>query len=996
MIPRILRVVGGGRLLGLLGVAGGAACGAGRAGEVPHTPEVDATAPALHGAALHVRNNHEHPYHGPVELPVRLPDGRYAGAQASAEVRDGIARVQVALPAHGAVTLHPVGGSDEPPFGAGPLRTVPGAPSRLELRWREQPLASLELGLVTVGGDTAKVEDGIRRFTPVTLAWRSGAAGLLHGAASHEGYDIAVTATPYGAGVLDMRARVVRTAPTTGPAYVAVIRRVTLPTAPGDARLRFNGREFTAGSSPDIWDRDFWYTHGVDWARWTADSVAMLAVSGFTPTPTILTPKGAWAEGSYFYVRERTRLEGNAMYLVSELSGPNPGQATSRYMPITQYAPIRQGDTLRLDWRLAAAAQPHSGWEEIQMRAFAGFRRATSDSSTSTAGTTTIDVGVPAVAFGTSYFPYSTFNENFDYYRLPGTNQETWWPISSGQWREWRKYVPRMRTDLHIIRALGFDWVRLHHLELLHHIEHGEALAFLDFYMGEVRALGMKVLIDSEGPGRWIAQVAGRYPDLIRRVELENEILIMGIKPGDAERWTAMYRETKAAAPDAQVFLTTAGNHGQFERLRELGVPFDRIGLHAYKHGPQWKESFSSHALGTGGYASSLDMEATLGEFNWKEFTRMSPEARAEHVAETYRQVLAPRALPELMQFHFQETMSISPAISRSGVRHYEPMFLDRRLKREGEPLRDAIRTYTRADAPVRVLPIEIAEVRLVDGRALGTFRMTNASSRPLAVMLRAYAFDGTQATLGARSVSSTVSLQPGEVHQGEVALALPHDAKPGTYHYFVRADYSVSPGAPAGGLRPDYAVGWGVAANVGAPQFSASVLGDRVTYTDGADPASLDWSRPVAVTFGAKAHWLEMEMAYLLANTIQAATGAPVRLSSDENLLEAHRTGALLVAVGTAAMNPLVAEAVSPMGAVVAGSANGSGVHRGIIAIHREGGRERLVVTGATKEAVEAAAMDLLLRYWPQAKDAAIGISGREPGQLLGTRANVTNPDPP
>jgi hypothetical protein len=111
-------------------------------------------------------------------------------------------------------------------------------------------------------------------------------------------------------------------------------------------------------------------------------------------------------------------------------------------------------------------------------------------------------------------------------------------------------------------------------------------------------------------------------------VELENEILIYGIKQGDAERWTSMYRAVKAVAPETQVFLTSAGNHGMFERLRTLDVPFDRVGLHAYKHGPQWKEAFGSHVLGTADYASDLGLPTTLGEFNWKELTLLSPEAR--------------------------------------------------------------------------------------------------------------------------------------------------------------------------------------------------------------------------------------------------------------------------------------------------------------------------------------------------------------------------------
>lgn len=967
------------------------ALAAGLAGCASPTPAVTHASPAPSGASLVVRNNHDLAYAGPLELPVALPDGDYAGSGSRAMIRGGVARLFAALAPASADTLR-LGGPQPSNVAAQGLELRPDG-ATLELRRGGAAAARVELGLLVMADTTASVDDALRRFAPLAVRWRALPDGRLAGAAVQGDYRVSLVATPWREGVVDTRATLTRIGGGNERAYVALVRRIGgagAAAAPTAARLRYNGRVLDVASSPDTWSRDFWYTRGVDWASWNAGDANVTATSSFTPVPTIRTAKGAWAEGSYFYVRERTRAAGDAMFLVSEVAGPNAEQAKSRYMPVTTYAPMPRGDSLTVSWRLALrAAQPaapgrDASFEESQLFAFAGYRRARSGAATGggtgtrTATSDTVDLGVPAVAFGTSYFPYSTFGENFDFYRSPGTNQETWWPIATGSWAQWRKFVPRMQTDLHVIRAMGFEWVRLHHLELLRQLEPREAFAFLDWYMAQARALGLKVLVDSEGPAEWIAAIVSRYPDRVQRVEIENEILIGGVKPGDAERWTALYRATKAASPSADVFLTTAGNHGQFERLRTLGVPFDRVGLHAYKHGPEWQESFSSHALGTGGYASSLGLDATLGEFNWKEYTRFSPERRAALVRETYAQVLAPRALPELFEFHFQETMSISPAISRSGVRHYEPFSLDRRLKPEGEVLRDAIRRYARAGAPVRVLPIEIGEVRLVSGRAEAGFRIRNASGRTMPVRLAAFAFDGLQPSL--LSPAEFV-LAPDEVREGRVSLLLPADSLPGTYQWFVRAAYDAGE-----------AIGWGVAANPGVPRVAAPVLGDRVHYPDGSDVlARLDWDRPIAVTFGAKAHWLEMEMAYLLGNTLQAATGRPVRISSADDLLPGHARDGLVIAVGTAGANPLVAEA-----SVAVPAAQGTEATGGVVALRTIGGAQRLVVTGATRQAVEAAAMDLMLRYWPQAKDAALRLTGREPGQLLGHRAGVTNPDPP
>jgi len=941
-------------------------------------------------ATLVIRNNHEIPYSGAVEISAdvpqsrgqptvrrrTLPDGRYMGAHGSAEIRDGVVRAYVTLAAASDARLTRVGDPGTNTFASGPLAVSPDG-DRLTLRWNAAPAAAVALGLAVIPGTTANVDSAVAHFTPLPIQWTHDTDGALRATVASSGYTVSLTAMPYGGGDLELSARITRADSSAAPAYLALVRRVDAPSM-RDVRLRFNGRVFDVANSPDIWDRDFWYTRGVDWLSWHSGQLAFVGANRFTAGPTI-ERNGAWREGSHFYVWERTRAAGGALYMVSEIAGPNPEQAKSKSMAVTPYAPLARGDTVRIGWRLGISADRGAQWEESQLRGFAGYLH----TAGAAAGTETVDIGVRGVSFGTSYFPYSTLAENFDYYRTPGLDRETFWPFSPVMWAKWRDFRPRMDTDLHIIRAMGFDWVRLHHIELLQGMDRAEAIAFLDWYTAHARALGLKVLIDSEGPDEWVSALVGRYRDVVERLEIENEVLIPGITPGEPERWRGLYAAAKqSGSRGLQAFFTDAGNHGQFERLRALGVPFDRVGLHAYKHGPQWIEALGSHTLGTGGYATSIGREATLGEFNWKNLTELSPEERLGDVERIYASALEPRAIPEVFEFHFQETLDVNPAIGRSGVRHYEPLFLDRRLKPEGGVLTGMIRKYAAPESPLRQLEIIAGETRFSGGTATGSFHLTSHADHPLAITVAAESYDGTTVSIGRALPDGALTLAPGASAEVPVTLTLPAGSAAGTYHYFLRA-----------GFDSATVWGWGVAANEGSPTFSPSLLGDAVRYEPGPGlVSSIDWSRPLGVAFGANAPILEMEMAYALANTIQAATGRRVRLSNGDDMPDSLRRDGQMIVVGTPSTNRLVAEALGDSAAVVVARRSGQGVVLAGGAAHPHW----LVVTGSDKRAVEAAATDLMLRYWPDAKDAALRVTGMERGAALGNKAGVTTVDPP
>ncbi len=926
---------------------------------------------------LSVRNNQDLTYRGPIEARVTLPDGHYFGAAlsgaraATAEVRGGIARIEVSLPPNSAVALSRRHAPRGRAFGKGPLSLVTGA-GPTKVRWSGSHAAEIDFGLAATNGTTANVDDAVARFSALEIRWAETADGTVMGSAERDGYVVSLLLAPYSSGTIDVRARVSRAAGNTAEdrAYLALIRRVTTPKARA-ARLRFNGREMPGAESPSIWDRDFWYTRGVDWTAWQSGALSFLSVNGWSIVPTIMRDS-AWVEPSHFYVWERTRKKGDAIYLVSEIAGPNPDQPQRGGMGVTQYAPLRHGDTVSLRWRLAISLSPAARWEESQLRGFAGYRTV-GDS----AGNATVSLGVPWVMFGTSYFPYSTFAENFDFYRTPGLSSEGFWPVSTKMWNGWRTWVPRMRSDFLIIKAMGFDMVRPHHLELLRGMKREDALAFLDFYADQARSLDLKIMIDTGGPEEWISTLLTRYRDVVTRLELENEILIPGIKPGDAARWTGFYAAAKRAAPDVQVFLTSAGNNGMFARLLQLGVPFDRVGLHAYKHGPQWKEAYSSHILGTAGYASDIGKPMTLGEFNWKDLTTMSPETRRGHVAAIYETVLAPRAIPEFFEFQFHESITFNPAVAGTKSRHYEPLALDRRPKPEAAELLSAIRKYGRADAPVRELPVRIAETRFANGGAVATYTVTNSTGKAQTVQLQTLAYDGIAPTL---SSPSRLTIAAGSTASGTLSLALAASAPVGTYHHFLQVSY--------GGKR---SFGWGVASNPGSPTFSAaSVLGDRVRYPQGADVVNrINWNRPLAVAYGATASVLELEDAYHLGNTLQSATGRPVRVSSVTDLPDSLSRAGTVLLVGTPTTNALIA-GITPSVSENLAAGNGD------IRLDESNGRHWVVLSGTDSKGVEAAVVEFELRYWPSAKDAAMRITGMERGAALGNRLIGNVVDPP
>ena len=493
------------------------------------------------------------------------------------------------------------------------------------------------------------------------------------------------------------------------------------------------------------------------------------------------------------------------------------------------------------------------------------------------------------------------------------------------------------------------------------------------------------MLIDTSGSPQWFTTLAGRYKDVVKRIEIENEILIPGIKPGDPERWKACYAAAKRAAPGTDVFLTGNCNLGMFDRLTRLVVPFDRLGYHSYMHGAGGEETLSSLAVAVAGAAADRGTTPVLSEFNWKMLTRLSPEARAKEWALIFGDLLKSRAVPELLQFQWQETMSVNPLLTRQGIRHYETIYLDRRPKPEAFELMKLIRQYCRADAPVRELPIRVTNTTFANGKARADFTVTNATTKPLTVRLTPESFSGAQCRLISPGV---ISLKPGNTAKGTVEVIVQPNALPGVYHFFIKAAYSALRQAQ----DAKTAYGWGYASKPGIPSFDAKPVMPELVEYDRVIVGRIDsWSHTSCVAFGPDAPVVEMEMAYVVANTLQSATGRAIRLCSTADIPADMRKTGNLILVGTPQSNPLIESQLSWLNL-----SSGNGVVTGYHPSDSSSAGWWLLLTGNSSKAVEAAATDFVLRYWKNAKDSAIRITGTEKGAALGNRAAAGEVNPP
>lgn len=546
-----------------------------------------------------------------------------------------------------------------------------------------------------------------------------------------------------------------------------------------------------------------------------------------------------------------------------------------------------------------------------------------------------ISFGVKSVKFGTSYFPYSTFGENFDTLKLPGMDRDAFWPLAGDTVLRWREFADDIRRDLRIAKAMGFQFIRLHHLELLAPIPKNIRQDYLDFIFAELRHLKLMALLDIYTSDAAIVELLQRYGDVIDTVEIENEILIWGIPLDRPPQWKQTYAAVKKTAPHVRVHLTGYNNTGIFNRLEKLNVPFDRVGFHSYVDSLDAIPTARGYALALGSFSSKIGKPPVVTEYNWRQLTRLTPEARAKIYPAIFDNMLATRAIPEMYQFQFNETLAPNLRSGRGNIlRHYELIHLSRRPKLEALELMKLIKKYSAADDALQVLEVPQVVVNLDKrGEGKAVVKIKNTSGHKLVFTATLESPGNLAATMkdfGKRN------LEPGESFSLSVTLKT-SDATPGFYHNFLRLETSDG----------QLCYGWIEARLAGAPKLETESKSAELKF---------DFTKPITVIYGTDAPVLEVETAWAIASTLESASGQPIEAIEFKDLPK--RSDQNLIFVGTPKSNEAIAKLQNKLTTAKFGS---------VTQID-----STLIVSGEDSLAVEHAGMDLLLRWWKLAKDSA------------------------
>ena len=599
--------------------------------------------------------------------------------------------------------------------------------------------------------------DHVAGFRPLALEFRRAAPQPLYtdfeGAAERSGLAVTVTVRVWHAGYLDTRfaLRNVSAREAYG-VYAAGIERWETPgirarelvydNRPGELDAT-GATRFSAGEG-----RHWSLQHGLDWIALRFPSSAALVLSSYSESPTVIddahsarnkSPRFTGANIPQF--KNEARLVKDALYLITEFVRDNRPYR-DRFME--NRVPER-GQTLASERRFAFL--PTMPSREEADRAYVAYN------SYMARHGSRVEIGVPSVTFGTSYFPYSTLGENFGELKLPGQQTDAFWPLSADTVTRWRDFAPDIRRDLRIAKAMGFTVIRLHYVDVIAKLPESVQFEYLDFLFDELRRLKLRAMFGTAftywSPEQIAARVA-RYKDVIDRLEIENEVLIWGIPLDRPQYWGRIYEAVKRAAPNVQIHWTSHLNTGIFNRMEDLRVKCDVVSAHSYIDALDAIPSGRGFALAVGQYARRAGKPAIYTEWNWRGLTRMTPEARAAVYPPIMENLLATRSITELYQFQFQQTMCVNPH-TRKGIRQYEPLWLSRRPKPEAFELMKLMDRYAAPETPNRQIGIAHEVVELKDGRGSGAFRLKNNTARAMRLHAAIEASPGIAARAGRR-----------------------------------------------------------------------------------------------------------------------------------------------------------------------------------------------------------------------------------------------------
>lgn len=808
-------------------------------------------------------------------------------------------------------------------------------------------------------------EDFSAAFLPAVIRFDKVAKGPLFdiwiGTAESNGLRLTVKLRAFHDGFLDIDSDLENTtAEKTENVYAAVLTRWRQPDQTKrsvcyDNRisvLRKNDwTNFRVGES-----RNWYVQHGVDWLKTDfAKGVSAAWLNDFSQSFTVhqeATPKrkGRWVGANIPQIGFESQTKGDEVFMLAEIARSNLRSYAER---LEDNRLMPRGESVSFTSRLAFNQNLQS--DEQTDNAFVAYTSYAEQKISK--GKIEYQFGVPFTRFGTNYFPFSTLGENFDIQKLPGMDRDGYWPLAADTVNKWELFADDIRRDLRIAKTLGFEMIRLHHLELIYAIGKEKRFEYLDFFFGELRKLKLKALIDAKISADDTAELVQRYRSEIDGVEVDNEVLIFGINDDAPAYWKRVYEAVKKVAPEVPVHLTAHTNTGIFDRLEKLGVQSDRIGQHAYADGLDSLANMRGFSLAAASYGRRVGKPPIITEWNWRFLTRLTPEERAKVYAPIFENVLKTRSMPVMYQFQFNESLAMNPRVLK-GIRHYEQIWLSRRPKPEAFVLSGLINKYGAPSHPNKSIHVEHAVVELnKNAEGAAEFKITNTSKADMNLKvsveqpanLRAGLQGGSSIRLKSNE-SKTINVSLEALSTGDSAAPLP-----GFYHVFLRIENGEL-------LR----YGWAEARLVGSPKIDSTIK-TRVVYGEGA--LAFDLNRPLAVVYGDKSPIQDVETAYAVLNALESATGRPVKIYEFKDLPKDNR--AALILVGTAKTNQLIASVVSRIPAD-AGSAKQFAV---II-------DDWLILSGSDNLEAERAAMDWVIRFWKYAKDSAarrVGLIEKE-----------------
>lgn len=751
--------------------------------------------------------------------------------------------------------------------------------------------------------------------------------------------------------------------------YAAVVTRWQQPneqsrTVCYDNRIRNleanDWTNFRVGES-----RNWYVQRGIDWLRTDfAENVSASWMNEFSQSFTVhqnATAKrqGRWVGANIPQIGFEAQAKAKDLFVLTEIARSNLRSYAER-LEDNRLMPV--GESISFSSRLAFNKGAQT--DEQTDNAFVAY---TSYAEQKQSGDKIeYQLGTSYTRFGTNYFPYSTLGENFDRLKLPGMDRDAYWAFAANTVKNWRMFADDIRRDLRIAKALGYELIRLHHLEIIQGVDKKTQAEYLDFLFAELKNLKFKVLIDARMSAADTADVVRRYREMLDGVEVDNEVLIFGINDDAPAYWKRVYNAVKEVAPEIPVHLTAHTNMGVFDRLEKLGVKVDKIGQHAYADGLDSLANMRGFSLAAASYGRRAGKQPIITEWNWRFLTRMTEDDRAKVYAPIFENVLKTRSMPTMYQFQFNETLAMNARVLK-GIRHYEQIWLSRRPKPEAFVLSDLINKYSAPTHPNRFLNVEYTAIDLdKNGKGTAQFRVTNTSGHELNLKATLETPANLRATM-TNAKHANLRLKPNASTIINVELqALPTDNSPAPLPGFYQAFLRLEDGKDL--LR----YGWAEARLAGAPQIDTNTK-TNVVY--GKNALNYNLNRPLAVVYGTNSPIQDVETAYAVVNALESATGRPVKIYELKDLPKNERSA--LVLIGTAKTNPLISSAMSKLPAKVTKAKQFVAQSTGENAVE-----DWLVLSGTEPLDSEIAAMDWTVRFWKYAKDSAarrVGLIEKE-----------------